>query len=187
MRYFFGFLITIGLLILVIVLLIRSGPSGNPEAPKSTKALSSYATTDSELIFTNSGPVNAVSLHREIRITVDSDKVTYEVLSGYSGNVIKTARFTNTEDAYENFLRALGHAGFTKGDADPALANEQGFCPLNHRYVFKLNNEGEEIQRYWSTDCGSPKTYLGNSSLTIDLFEMQVPEYDTMSQNVFST
>lgn len=187
MRYFFGFLITIGLLILVIVLIIRAGPNGSQVAPKSTKELASYSNTDSEVVLTNSGPINAVSLHREIRITVDADKVTYEVISGYSGNVTKKSSFSNTEDSYENFLRALGHAGFMLGKDDPALENEQGYCPLNHRYVYELNNEGEQIERFWSTDCGNPKTFEGNSTLVQTLFQAQVPEYDQISANVFST
>ena len=50
--------------------------------------------------------------------------------------------------------------------------------PLGDRYVFELSQNGQNIQRYWTTSCGTPKSYLGAQTLTISLFKAQVPVAD---------
>ena len=182
MKYFVGFLITLGLIFLLIILLFRGG--GEPKTPTSNKTLVSYASTSAEVSLTTDGPINAVSEHRQIRITVSRDNVTYEELQGYDGNVTKMQPFANTENAYSNFLRALAIAGFTKGNTDKAMNDERGYCALGNRHIFEMNQAGRQIQRFWATSCGNPKTYLGNLSLTLELFQAQVPGYSDLSQDV---
>jgi hypothetical protein len=80
-------------------------------------------------------------------------------------------------------MLSLSHAGFTKGNADKALSDERGYCPLGSRYIFELIDEnGKTIERYWATSCGKPKTYQGNVSLTRSLFQAQVPDYSRLIQ-----
>ena len=183
MKYFIGYLITIGLLILLIIFLMRGGDER--QAPTTAKTLDSYASTDAEVSFLNEGPINAASEHEQILITVDRDYVTYEQILGYDGHVVVKKRFNNTQNAYSAFLSALGHAGFTQGDDDESLQNEKGRCATGHRYIFELNEGTDQILRTWGTNCGGAKTYLGNQSQTITLFQAQVPDYNTLSQNVF--
>ena len=59
-------------------------------------------------------------------------------------------------------------------------ANEKGYCPLGNRYVFEIIEGGDAIQRYWATNCANRKTYKGNLSLTLMLFQAQVPDYNTL-------
>lgn len=184
MKYFIGYLITIGLLILLIIFLMRGG-GGDQPAVETTKTLASYASTDAEVSFLNEGPINAASEHEQILITVDQDYVTYQQIIGYDGHVTATKRFNNTQNAYRAFLSALGHAGFTKGDKDESIQNEEGRCPTGHRYIFEMNEGTEQIQRTWATNCAGVKTFLGSVDLTITLFQAQVPNYSTLSQNVF--
>ena len=80
MKYFIGYMVTIGLLILLIVFLIKSGGNNGPAVP--AKTLDSHATSDADVSYLNSGPINAESLHREIKITVDNDYVTYQEIAG---------------------------------------------------------------------------------------------------------
>ncbi len=183
MKYFIGYLITIGLLILLIIFLMRGG--NDRQAPTTEKTLASYASTDAEVSFLNEGPINAASEHEQILITVDRDYVTYQQIIGYDGRVMMTKRFSNTQNAYSAFLSALGHAGFTMADDKESLQNEKGRWPTGHRYIFELNEGTDQIQRSWGTNCGSAKTFLGNQSLTITLFQAQVPNYNTLSQEVF--
>lgn len=175
MRYFVGFLITIGLVILLIILLVGGGSN---KIPTTNKPLSSYASTDAQAIMTIDGPVNANQDHIELRITVGRDQVSYEKMSGYDGNVVDSKLFTNSQSAYTEFLLALAHAGFTRGSRDKTLADDRGYCPLENRYIFELNQDGQQIERYWTSDCNTPKTYLGNRSLTITLFEKQIPGFE---------
>lgn len=183
MRYFVGFLITIGLLILLIMLLFRGG-GDKAKVPTTSRTLDSYAATSAEVSLTTDGPINAASEHNQTRITVGRDQVVYDQIKGYDGNVTKTQAYENTQNAYKNFLLALSHAGFTKGETDPAFRDERGYCPTGNRYIMELYNEGKSLQRYWATSCGKPKSYLGNLSLTLTLFQAQVPNYSSMSQDL---
>lgn len=182
MRYFVGFMITIGLIIVLILLLFRGG--GSPKVPKTTKALTSYSTTDAEVRLTIDGPINADQIHQQVQITVGQDDATYEQLTGYNGAVVNSQSYANTETAYNVFLHALAHAGFTRGDISKQLADERGYCPLGDRYIFELIENGKDIERYWSTSCGKPKTYKGNTNFTLTLFQRQIPDYSTLTQHL---
>lgn len=182
MRYFIGFLITIGLIILLIVLLLTGG--GSPKKPKTTKALADYATSDAVVRLSIDGPINADQNHQAVRITVGQSDTTYQQIQGYEGTVVNQQTYANNTSAYSNFLYALGHAGFTKGDPSKTLANEKGYCPLGSRYIFELIDGDHTVQRYWATSCGKPATYKGNANLTLTLFKAQVPGYADLTQDL---
>lgn len=180
MRYFIGLLITLGLFILLLVLLVNGG-----DKPKvHDKLLTDYASTDSRVSMTIDGPVNADSLHEQVRITVDANDVTYEHIKGYQGKVVDTKLFSNNQDAYDVFLHALTHVGYSVGDKNLGLKDERGYCATGDRYIFDLVNDGRTLQRYWNTTCNNTKTYLGNTDLTITLFKAQVPGYDDLTQDI---
>lgn len=187
MRYFIGFLITIGLIILLIVLLFTGGgdkknnQSDGTKRPKTVQQLADFASTNAVVRMTIDGPINADQDHQSVQITVGNDDTTYQQFQGYQGTVTSQQAFTNNQAAYSNFLFALGHAGYLLGDDNKLLDNEKGYCPLGDRYVFELIEGGNTIQRYWATSCSkTPNTYKGNLSLTITLFQAQVPNYDTL-------
>ena len=180
MRYFVAFLITMGLIFLLVVLLFGGG--GKPKAPLTVKTLHSYASTDAEVQMTIDGPVNANQNHQQVRVTVGRDNVSFEQLQGYDGNVTNMQDFANTQNAYTVFLFSLARGGFSQGNNDPSLSDERGFCPLGDRYIFELIQDGRDIERYWATSCGN-KTYLGAFDLTVNLFKAQVPNYDKLAQN----
>jgi hypothetical protein len=194
MRYFIGFLVTIGLIIILIVLLL-SGHGGNKakapqlqpsEKPKTVSQLAGYADTDVVARLIIDGQINADQTHAALRITVGQNDVTYEQIQSYQGTVVNKQVYASNQSAYNNFLYAIGHAGFLLGDNNPKLANEKGYCSLGQRYVFELMENGRDIQRYWSTSCGTavPRTYKGNLNVTLQLFQLQVPDYQTLTQNV---
>lgn len=180
MRYFIGLLITLGLFILLLVLIITGGSKPGPKS----KNLVDYASTDAQVSMTIDGPVNADSLHEQVRVTVDSTNVAYEHIKGYQNNVVDTKLFANNENAYDAFLHALQHAGFTQGDKRPELGGDSGWCATGDRYIFELTQDGKTLERYWDTSCGNPKTYLGNTELTLTLFQAQVPGYVDLTQNI---
>lgn len=181
MRYIIGFFITIGLLILLIVLLLSGG--GSPKKT-SQKKLEDYAATNAQVRVTIDGPVNAASLHEQVRITVDNSNVTFEHIKGYDGDVVDTQVFANTENSYDVFLHALRHAGFSRGNNTASLRDEKGYCPTGDRYIFELIQDDNDIQRYWSTSCGGIKTYLGATGLTLQLFRLQVPNYQKATSKI---
>ncbi len=182
MRYFIGFLVMLGLIIFVIFLIFHGG--GKPKTKVIAKPLASYASTRSEVSMTTDGPVNADSLHQQIRITVDRETVRFDQIQGYNAAVVNSTRYNNTENAYATFLVSLQRAGFRAGDKNPLLRDERGICALGDRYIFEINQDGKQIQRYWATSCGKTKTYLGALSLTLDLFRAQVPDYDKLVERL---
>lgn len=190
MRYFIGFLVTIGLLIVLIVLLLTGGGGGSKEAPKTSEKprtveqLAQFANTDAVARLTIDGQINANQSHQAVRITVSQSDVTYEQIQGYEGTVVNSQTYASNQSAYNNFLYALGHAGFTRGDDSKLLANEKGFCPLGSRYVFELIQGNSDIERYWATSCNGTKTYKGNVPTTLNLFQLQVPNYTDLTQDL---
>ena len=155
MRYFIGFMLLIALLIFLIVLVVMGRGSRGPVIP--TRELASYSTTNAQVSFRDDGQINANSEHRQIQITVDRRNVLYEEIAGYDGRVVNSKRFNNTENAYNVFLSALGHAGFTLRDKSEALVNEKGRCPLGRRYIFEMSEGSKLIQRSWATSCGNQR------------------------------
>jgi len=183
MRYLIGLLVTIGLLILLIVLIITS--AGNKSEVKTTsKTLSSYSTTNATTRAIIDGPINAIPVHQQIQITVGQNSVSYVQLTGYNGEVAVSRNYSNTQNSYYNFLRALTVAGFTEGNQDPKLTNNTGFCPLGNRYNLQLIQNGKFLQNLWATTCGGDKTFRGSLNTTLELFKMQVPDYETLVQNL---
>jgi hypothetical protein len=179
MRYFIGFLVTVLLIITLIVLLFNGGGKQNVKTTK--KSLTSYASTDAEVSMTIAGPIVYNTDHSEVRVTVGRDNVTFQQIKGYDGQVVNTQIFENTQNSYDAFLHALQHAGFTRGDNNPALKNDVGYCSTGQRYIFQMNQDGEELQRYWASGCGGTKTYLGAINLTLTLFQAQVPDYSDLA------
>lgn len=184
MRYFIGLLVTLGLVILLIILLMGGGGEGEGTSPARPKTLTDYAKTDARMVMIIDGPVNADSLHEQARVTVDSTNVTYEHIKGYQGDVVKTRLFANNGEAYDTFLHALLRAGYNRGNNDRALKDDRGWCSLGDRYIFKIVQDGKTLQRYWDTSCHNTHTYEGSTSLTITLFQNQVPDYNDLIRGI---
>jgi hypothetical protein len=181
MRYFIGFIVTVILIITLVVLLFNGGKK---DVSKTNKPLIDYASTDAEVRMTIAGPIVYNTDHTEVRVIVDRNNVTYEQVKGYDGQVVDTKLFENTQNAYDAFLHALQHAGFTQGNNAAALRDDVGFCSTGSRYIFELNDGGDELQRYWASSCGGTKTYLGSLNLTLTLFQAQVPGYTELTSGL---
>ena len=186
-RYIIGFLVTSFLLVVLVVLLLGGGSSNNPagnSTDKTTtkKVLQDYSSTNTVVRLTIDGPVTAQQVHTQTVITVGRDNTVFSLNEGYDGKVAKTQSYANTETSYNVFLNSLNKAGFDKGDPSKNLQNARGYCPTSNRYIFEVIENGNTIQRYWTTNCGStPKTYLGSLGLTLTLFRSQVPDYNTLT------
>lgn len=180
MRYFLAFLIGLTLLFTLVLLLFHGGGS----KPAGGRSLDSYANTDAVARLTIDGPIVANQEHAAVRVTVGRDDVTFEQLQGYQGNVVNQQTYANNSDAYVNFLFALEHAGFTRGDKTSSLKDERGYCPLGDRYILEFTQEDKQLERYWATTCGGAKTFQGSLGLTLALFKAQVPSYDNLTSGI---
>ena len=180
MRYFMGFLIAIGLIVLIFVIILKGGShnSGQPQID-----LNSYATTSATAQLTLDGPITSDKTHQSYQISVGRDQVTFQLMQGYEGKVVSSKTYDSNANAFGVFLRALSLAGFTKGNNDPKLTDERGYCATGDRYIFELTQGADTIERYWATSCGSQGTYKGNVLQTLSLFQKQVPDYNNLTGN----
>lgn len=182
MRYLIGFVITIALIVLLVVLLFGGG-GDKGKVPTTKTPLISYANTDTIVRETIDERINDVENHRQIEITVGRDSTDFELHKGYDGDVLKSQSYPMTASSYASFLRALQHAGFTQGNDDDSLKDERGYCPLGKRYIFEvIDNSDKRIERFWATSCGNstPKTFNGKLATVLDLFRLQVPDYNKL-------
>jgi hypothetical protein len=179
MKFLIGFLVTIGLLIVVFILIFR-GVGNKNETTAQQINLVDYATTSKIVQMTEKGPVNANQEHDEVRITVTNMESSIEVFKGYEGNLVKTQTYPNNSQAYADFLRALQLAGYTKGNKDSKVADERGYCATGTRYIFSIKDGDNSIQRLWSSSC-NVGSFKGKTSAVEALFQAQIPDYNTVS------
>lgn len=174
------------LLILFTVILIFFRGGQPPTAPKTEelKPLPDYATTNAEVSMTLDGRINAEEEHRAIRVTVSQYLRTLDVLKGYSGNIASSQSFSNSQDAYAVFLRAINEAGFLLRNKDYKVDDERGKCPLGQRYVFELNEAGDSLSRLWSSTCSKVGTLEGSAATLQTLFKRQITNYNQLTADI---
>ena len=179
-RYVIGALALVGLTILLI--LILAGGHRRVPAPQ-VKSLPSYAYTNSEVSVVVAGPIVAPQNHNEARIVISKNSSVFTLYQGYDGDVIDSKIFNNTQNSYSNFLYALYYAGFGKS-INTTIPNNKGLCSTGNRYDFYLKNNGQTVGHAWATDCtATPNSFGGNLGRTMSLFEAQIPQINTYTQN----
>ncbi len=180
-RYLLGFLVGIGLIILVLILIVKSiiGPSQTPAKP-----LLDYAGTNAVVKMTIDGPEVSNQNHQSVQIVVNQYQSEINIISGYQGSVVSSKSYTNNQAAYAVFLRALDLAGYSKGNTNPSATDYRGFCPFGDRYIYELSDHGSDIEYFWSTSCGGQGTFGGNVATVNALFADQIPDYNTLTNNV---
>jgi hypothetical protein len=169
---------------------------GGHKAPKTTtstagnaalvlKPLPDYANTDAVTTLTVDGHINGDDAHSQIRITVSQNKRELDIIQGYSGTVVSSQSYYNTEDAYNVFLRSIYLSGFTlKSKVKPAApTSELGQCATGFRYIFDVSQDNNDLSRLWTSSCGTG-TFGGNSDLIQNLFQGQIPNYQQTANAV---
>jgi len=180
MRYFFGFLVTIGLVILVIILLVSGGGSKQP----ATKVdLRQYANSDARAQLIVDGPIVSDQEHQQVEIDVDRNQVAYTLYTGYQRTIKTTKSYTNNNNAFNNFLYGLYQANYANGNTDKSLRDNRGYCVEGERYNFSFDDSTKNVLYLWHTSCGQG-TYKGNFAATLYLFKNQVPDLDTLTNEV---
>ncbi len=181
MRYLAGFLVAIGLLILVFILILKGfSHSGGSKTPQIT--LSDYANTDTVMQLTIDGPLTSDPQHHGARITIGQLQNTIQTYQGYQNTITSTKTYPNNQSSYNSFLHSLQLYGFTKGSTDPNKADERGYCPGGNRYIYEiLSSNGTDIERFWSTSCGGQGNFGGVATEIRQLFIRQIPDYNAIT------
>lgn len=176
-----------GFMILVIALLVIIFGGGGKKTPTTTqpvKTLPDYATGTAAVSMTIDGRVTGEDTHRAIRVTVDRFQRKVDVIGGYSGNIVETHSFANTQTAYDVFLRAINGAGFSTKNTRYKITDDRGKCPLGFRYIFELNDSGDQVSQLWSSSCNGIGTLGVNSGPLQSLFKAQITDYNKLTTKV---
>jgi len=185
MRYVIGLLLGIGLIVLTFVLIFRAFSGGDEKPNQQAIRMEDYANTNTVVRYTIDGQVNQNEIHSRVRVTVGKDQVMFEQIQGYEGKLVQTKTYPSNPQAYAAFLRSLGLAGYTKGDAS-VDKDERGYCPLGRRYLYEIVDGGNQIQRLWSTSCNATEgSYKGGRASVIrTLYQRQVPDWGTLTSKI---
>ena len=181
-RFFMGVGLAIALLVILLVVIFSQSSAPKVATPKPMASYANDPTAQVAMLI--DGPVNAVSEHNQVQVIINNSLTTLNILTGYDGAVKSSSSFPMSVSAFHVFLRSLEFAGYNNGTNDPRLSQASGFCPTGDRYIFTFDDNNRQISRYWSTSCSGPHTYNGDSGLTMQLFEAQVPNYVNLTSNL---
>jgi len=185
MKYVLSALAIMILAVFAVILLGRN--SQNPQTTQTgtpTVNLVEYSNNESRVIFVQYGRVVSNEERRTLRITVEEDLRVIEVLKGYQGEIERRQTYSNNPDAYDVFLNALNDAGYTRERADAPQENS-GLCSNGRRYNYELKKNEETVTKLWNTSCSPARgSFGGNSTLTRQLFQRQIPDYNTVVQGI---
>lgn len=181
MRYFITLVLITAMIVLGVVLF---GGNSKPskDGTTSVKSLADMSSTVSKVRLTVDGRINGDDEHRQIVITIGRNNRTIRVIQGYEGRAIKTKSFRSNEKAYNIFLHALEHNGFTK-ERKTKITDDKGVCAQGHRFIYEVIDSDDD-KRLWSTSCGGFGTFAGQPTVTRSLFIAQITGYEQIIASV---
>lgn len=194
----------LGVILIVILLGVgvfnafKSGQSGAkprptpvPEAtPRPVSVLDYVDSDDAEVRLTTLGRIVAKESHIDETISILKARRNIYFVRAYSGTADPNVSFDNNQPAFEDFMRALNHAGFTaikpppKAGAPKPVDTEVGLCPGGQRYIYEIIKSGQSVYRAWSTSCNDPTTFGGAAGSIKQLFNNQIPNYNKIVSGV---
>ena len=183
-RYIVGFLLAIGLIVIVIILIIKALTGSPKNQTQQVQNLPSLANSGSTVQLTIDSPVTAPQNHKDIIINIGNAQASLRVTQGYEGDTVRQKSYPMDANAYTVFLKALDYNGFTKGNNDASQQDERGHCATGDRYMYEVvDSDGNTLQHYWYTSCNNG-TFQGNVSIIQQLFTNQIPDYSSLTGDV---
>lgn len=171
-------------LIAIILIVSRSPSSNNPSTKPTAVKLTDYVNQNSTVVYTTKGKLIGDDQRKAIRISVTPTERRIEILNGYDETVERAQTYANTKSAYDNFMRALQNAGYTRARPS-AYPDERGVCPLGSTYTYKLQTPGADKINTWSDSCRAAEgTFAGSAILVRQLFQLQITDYNTQVRDV---
>lgn len=184
MRYWIATLGVLFLLIIGFILINRNGSKTATTSSDHVVKLSDYKdNTSAQVQYVIEGPIKASETHQSIQITISPTSRQINILTGYQGQVTSSKIYENNSDAYGEFLAALARANFTKVRESAKDLNPTAVCPLENRSHYQIIQNGQYQMDLWSASCVSG-SFAGNIPLTAALFQLQIPDYKTLTANV---
>lgn len=186
LRYILGFLVVV--LIIVVLANLIFGGDKKTEETKEVVTLTSYldsAESNSSVTFVTAGVINGQDMHRQIRIIVTNTTRVLDIIEGYSGKVLSTQSYPNTQEAYREFLSGLFTSGYTKENPANTNPDVSGRCPLGTRFIYTSAGIPNVPEELWTTSCTTViGTFGGSADAVTQLFRYQIPDYAGQTSNV---
>jgi len=187
-RYIIGVIVAIVVAFIAIVLIVSKPSSNRVDKPAKDKVpaavnLTKYANSNSRTEYTTQGRIVGDNQFQSVRISVSATERKVEVMNGYENSVVSSQTFPNNSAAYSTFLEALKQASYASKQTS-LQKDFRGVCPLGRRYVYILEDPGSKVVDTWSTTCSKTGTFAGNASLTRQLFQAQIPNYNRLTSAV---
>jgi hypothetical protein len=185
MKYVLSTLAIMILAVFAVVLLGRNTNNSQTVQTGEQKVnMTEFINDESRVEFVQYGRVVSNEERRTLRIVVEENSRMIEILKGYQGEIERRETFTNNREAYDVFMNALNDAGFTREKADAPQENS-GLCPTGRRFNYELKKNEDTISKLWNTSCSPSRgSFGGNSTLTRQLFQKQIPDYNTVVQGI---
>lgn len=125
------------------------------------------------------GPIVAEENFRTQQITISPSSRNYAVYRGYLEKQISNKRYSNNNQAYDQFVNALDKADMTiegKDDSEEA-PDLRGICATGRVYQYEILDNNSVVDRYWTSTCkGSQGTFGASVTQVNNLFIAQIPD-----------
>lgn len=173
-------LIVVAVVIAALVSIGRAVFSGNsvPETTQVDAARSSLLKTDDSrsVVMVVRGPIVAQENFKSYRVRVSPTQRSIDVYNGYLRKLNRSKTLSNNEKAYEQFVYALDKANMTKARTSGAGDDLRGICASGYVYEFRVVNQGDTVDEFWTSTCDGSKGNLGaDKDQLAGLFLEQVP------------
>jgi hypothetical protein len=184
-RYILAVLAIIIVVFIAIVLVIRRSPSTPATSQTGTAVkLGSIANTGVKVSYVVHGSVVGDDQYRSVRVTVDSNQRTIDVLEGYENKVVQTRTYSNNQEAFSTFLYALDNAGFTTKQT-ARFNTSKGACAQGNITDYSYSTSDGQPHLLWSSSCTrADGSFGGNISRVSSLFRSQITDYSKVTSNV---
>jgi hypothetical protein len=158
-------------------LLNRSDRAADAEYDQAEQSLL-VSEIDRAVRMTVRGPIIADENFNSYEITVSPTERIIFTSEGYENRTLKTERFENNTEAYEEFVHALAKANFSEATLDSEeIADVRGVCAQGRLYTFDMLQAQSTISTAWVASCrGGGGSFRGDAILVRDLFHKQIPE-----------
>ena len=184
-RFIIFLTVVFGIIFILFLIFGRSSKKSTTPKTTPTKPLTvrEYSSRDSRIVYTIEGNVRGNNMYRAARTTITPEYRLFEVIEGYQNNVIQSQKEPNNKQAYATFLAAIEGKGYGKV-RKTKNTDDLGACPLGQKYVYEIYEGDKQVQRLWSTTCGSQGTSGANNEIIRLLFDRQITNRDQLSRNL---
>ncbi len=186
MKYILG-VAAVVIALIVAIFVIATRPSETPGAGQDGKpvvTLKEEANGNSTLIYTIEGKIVGEEERRAVRISVNRNVRTFEVLEGYTEKVIRKETYSNNSEAFDVFVAGLEVAGFSR-KRESKIEERHGACPFGRRYTYELTKNNDKPVNTWSTSCSAKEGTFGGAQSTVQqLFQNQIPNYNQLTSEI---